>query len=250
MSTERTTTARLDRLWRSPELARRFVNNVRRAIPGGELQLEVMLRLVASSSRPLRHFLDLGCGSGTLGAVLLQRYPDAEGTFVDFSPSMIDAARANLAAYPTARFEALDYADPMWADAVRGRGPFDAIVSGFSIHHQPDENKRRIYREIFNLLAPGGVFVNIEHVQPASPVIHALFEEHFVDNLYAQQLESGGSRSRDQIRSEFVNREDTEANILASVDIQLDWLREIGFRDVGCFFQIYELAVLAGSKPK
>ena len=80
--------------------------------------------------------------------------------------------------------------------------------------------------------------------------IHAQFEEHFVDNLFAQQRETGGSRSREQIRTEFVNREDTEANILAPVDAQLNWLREIGFRDVGCFLQIYELAVLAGWKSQ
>jgi SAM-dependent methyltransferase len=224
------------------------VNNVRRVIPGGDLQLEVMMRLVESIGRPVQRFLDLGCGSGTLGAVLLQHHPDAAGVFVDFSPAMIEAARENLAAYPAAQFESLDYADPAWAEAVRPRGPFDVIVSGFSIHHQPDDSKRRIYREIFDLLAPGGVFVNVEHVKPESPIVHAMFEEHFVDNLYAQERQSGGSRTRDQIRKEFVNREDTEANILAPVQEQVQWLREIGYTNTDCFLQIYELAVFAGTK--
>ncbi len=244
------TPTRLDRLWQSPELARRFVNNVRRAIPGGELQLEVMLRLVETTSKPVRRFLDLGCGSGTLGAVLLQEFPDATGVFVDFSPAMIEAARENLAAYRSAHFESLDYADPAWAEAVRPRGPFDAIVSGFSIHHQPDDIKRRIYREIFELLAPGGVFVNVEHVKPASPAVHALFEDHFVENLFAQERQSGGSRSREQIRKEFVNREDTEANILAPAGDQVEWLRDIGYVDADCFLSVYELAVLAGRRPR
>ena len=39
-------------------------------------------------------------------------------------------------------------------------------------------------------------------------------------------------------------------NILAPVGDQCDWLREIGFEDVDCYFKIFELAVFGGRKPK
>jgi len=33
------------------------------------------------------------------------------------------------------------------------------------------------------------------------------------------------------------------------VDVQLTWLREIGFRDVDCHWKWLELALLGGCKP-
>jgi hypothetical protein len=77
-----------------------------------------------------------------------------------------------------------------------------------------------------------------------------MFEDHFVENLYAQERQAGNSRSRDQIRKEFVNREDTEANILAPVDEQVEWMREIGYTEADCFLNVYELAVFAGRRPE
>jgi SAM-dependent methyltransferase len=244
------TDTRLDRLWQSRELADRFVSGVRRAIPGGALQLEVMLRMIEANARPVERFLDLGCGSGTLGAAVLQQHPDATGVFADFSEPMIKSARENLAAFPNAVFAAADYAEPDWVDPVAAHGPFDAVVSGFSIHHQPDENKRRVYADILALLVPGGIFVHMEHVKPTSELAHQLFEDHFVENLYEGEVASGGTRSRDELRTEFVNREDKEANILAPVDKQLDWMRELGYIDVDCHLRIYELAVFGGRKPE
>ncbi len=46
-----------------------------------------------------------------------------------------------------------------------------------------------------------------------------------------------------------MNRPDKDANILLSVEVQCDWLREIGYEEVDCYFRIYELAVFAGRKP-
>jgi SAM-dependent methyltransferase len=48
--------------------------------------------------------------------------------------------------------------------AVASQAPFDLIVSGFAIHHQPDERKPELYQEIFGLRKPGGIFLHRELV--------------------------------------------------------------------------------------
>lgn len=54
--------------------------------------------------------------------------------------------------------------------------------------------------------------------------------------------------SRDHIAETFYVRPDKVENILASVDDQCHWLRQIGFGDVDCFFKVFELALFDGRK--
>ena len=230
--------SRKDTIWQSSDVANKFLKGIRGAIPFAAEQLDIMLRVIDLMDRPIRSFIDLGCGGGALGAVILERYPDARGMFIDFSPAMLDAAQRKLGERPNATLLNLDYASPEWVEAVQEDAPYDAVVSGYSIHHHPDDLKRRVYAEIFDLLAPGGVFINIEHVAPTSAVSERLFEEHLIDNLYAIEQRYDGPRSRDQLADEFRNREDGEANILAPLDVQHDWLRDIGYTDVDCNFKL------------
>ena len=195
--------------------------------------------------------MDLGCGDGILGAAILGEYPSARGLLVDFSEPMLEQARAQLNEYAGQLvFENWDYGDPSWVSRIQSNAPFDAIVSGYSIHHQPDVRKRQIYEEIFSLLKPNGWFINIEHVSSAAQLNIALFEDHYVMTRYAIEQRDGATRTFDQLAEEYENRPDKAANILAPTELQCDWLREIGFEEVDCYFRIYELAVFGGRKPK
>jgi hypothetical protein len=59
----------------------------------------------------------------------------------------------------------------------------------------------------------------------------------------------GGQETREQIANDYVRRPDKAANILASVEEQCAWLRELGFADVDCYFKVFELAVFGGRRP-
>ena len=232
-----------DVVWKSEQVVAKFLTGVRGAIPLAQTQIEVMLQLLATRRQPVRRFLDLGCGDGVLGAAILEKHPRATGLFADFSEPMLAACRTKLAGkhVPT---RLIDFGKPTWVPAVADAGPFDAVVSGFSIHHQPDRRKRALYREIHRLLAPGGWFVNIEHVAPATPLTTVLFDEVLIDSIHRQQ----SHLSRATVSRQFVKRADKAANILAPVDEQCRWLRSVGFNDVDCYFKIYELALFAGRK--
>jgi ubiquinone/menaquinone biosynthesis C-methylase UbiE len=237
---------RTDGAWKEAVVASTYLEGVRGAIPLAQEQIDVMLRLAAATGAPLRRFLDLGCGDGVLGAALLERFPEATGVLADFSGTMLDAARKRLAGHGAAvEFIEADYGIPSWVATVAG-APFDVIVSGYSIHHQPDTRKREVYREVFDLLAPGGVFVNIEHVAATSPWVAALHDELFIDNLQARHT----GMSRKEVAETYYLRGDKTANLLTPVETQCAWLRELGYTDVDCFVKIFELAVFGGRKPQ
>ena len=238
-----------DEVWKLPAIVNRFLS-YRAAIPLAQEQISVMMSILKSSGQPVENFLDLGCGDGILGAAILGEYPNARGVFVDFSESMLEQAREQFKGYVgELAFENLDYGDLAWVNKIQTYAPFDAVVSGYSIHHQPDSRKYSIYQEMFSLLKPGAWFINIEHVSSASQLNIDLFENHYITARYAIEKRSGGTRTLDELAEEYKNRPDKDANILAPVELQCDWLRELGYEEVDCYFRIYELAVFGGRKP-
>lgn len=237
---------RQDVIWQDAEVAQRFVSEVRAGVPYGSDQLAIMVRVVAAGGREVGRFVDLGCGGGIVAQALLARWPHAQATLVDFSAPMLEAARAAL---PAARCVVADLADPGWVAAMQTGAPFDAVVSGYAIHHLTDARKRALYGEILALLAPGGSFVNVEHVASPNAAVEAMSDALFIDAQVAQQHAHGAAQSRAEIAAAFVNRPDKTANILAPVEAQCDWLRALGYVDVDCFFKVFELAVFGGRKP-
>ena len=237
-----------DEVWKLPAIVDRFLS-YRAAIPLAQEQIGVMMSILKSGTQPVEHFMDLGCGDGILGAAILGEYPSSRGILVDFSKPMLEQARQQLKEYSSQlTFMNLDYGDSNWVNSIQPQGSFDAIVSGYSIHHQPDIRKRQIYEEIFSLLKPGGWFINIEHVSSAAQLNIDLFEHHYVSARFAIEQRNGGTRIFDQLVEEYKNRPDKAANILAPAELQCDWLREIGYEEVDCYFRIYELAVFGGRR--
>ncbi len=243
--------AREDRIWQDITVSKMFLEGQRGAIPLAHQQIDVMLRLIrAARGADVTRFLDLGCGDGVLSRAVLNLYPDAFATMLDFSEPMLKAAQEQMGEKnPCFNFLLVDYADPEWVETVSDQTPFDVIVSGFSIHHQPHGRKKQLYKELFDLLAPGGIFLNLEHVSSPSSWVESVYDTMMIDARYAYQQQLGEIPSYDEVAEEYHTRLDKEANILASLDLQLDWLRAIGFEHVGCYFKLFELALFGGLKP-
>jgi SAM-dependent methyltransferase len=229
-----------------------FAERRRAGILGVEQQFETMLRLigVARERRGIERLtvLDIGCGDGAVMEVVLTAYPGSRGVGVDGSPEMLRRAAGRLARFDGLKLVEADFNLPSWR-AVLPTAHFDAIVSGFAIHHSEDARKRELYAEIYDLLAPGGVFVNIEHVASASPLGERLFDEAFVENFTRHRQSQGEAVAYEAVMEEHQARPDKAANRLAPMEAQLQWLREIGFANVDCYWKHFELAVLAGFKP-
>lgn len=234
-------------VWKSANLVSTFLSGVRGGIPYAHDQLMAMMRVIRAAHNAPDSLLDLGCGSGVLAATVIAEYPNASATLVDFSEPML-AVAGEVFTEPSHRLVDADFGEPGWIESVLERSPFDLVVSGYAIHHQPDARKRALYAEIHQLLTPGGLFINVEHVASPSQWVAALNDEIFVDSLFEHHQRIGSGKSRVEVASEFVHRPDKSANILAPVEVQGQWLREVGFEDVDCFFKVFELAVFGGRK--
>jgi tRNA (cmo5U34)-methyltransferase len=169
-----------------------------------------------------RRILDLGTGDGRLLALLQGDRPEMLGVGLDFSELMLEAARARFADDERVELVKHDFAEPLPA-----LGRFDVVVSSMAIHHLEHERKRALYGEVFDLLEPGGVFANFEHVASATRRLHLAFFAAIDEPL---------------------EHEDPSDRLL-DVETQLGWLREHGFDDVDCYWKWLEMALLVGVKP-
>jgi len=169
-----------------------------------------------------RRVLDLGTGDGRLLALVLDGQPHRSGVGIDFSDLMLAAARQRFAGMQHVELVQHDLQEPL-----PQLGTFDAVVSSLAIHHLEHERKRSLYAEAFELLAPGGLFANFEHVASPSQRLHVEFFAAIDEPL---ECEDPSDR-------------------LLDVETQLRWLREIGFEDVDCHWKWRELALFAGVRP-
>lgn len=81
-----------DMVWKREDLGKRYLEGVRSAIPLTDYQIEIILTLIQKLKAKPHSFLDLGCGDGVLGRDILSKYPKAQGVFLDFSDTMMEAA--------------------------------------------------------------------------------------------------------------------------------------------------------------
>lgn len=111
----------------------------------------------AVRGNPAARMLDLGCGTGALARVVLDRVPGAKVTCADLSPRMAEAAATRLgdrAEVVVCDAESLPFRD----------GAFDVVWCNDSFHHYPDSERAAF--QVWRVLARGGAFVLGDAWQP------------------------------------------------------------------------------------
>jgi tRNA (cmo5U34)-methyltransferase len=212
------TRARVNR-WVDDEWAQRYLAT-RGTIPFRQQGYEVLMELL--EPRAIDRILDLGTGDGYTLGLVLGMFPDATGVGVDFNEEMLRQA--------SNRFGDDDRIELLCHDLDRGLpelGSFDLVVSSFAIHHCAPDRQRALYAEVFDRLVPLGLFANLEHVDSPTPRRHLEF------------LAAIGVDPAD----------DDPSNQLVAPEVQLEWLRAIGFDHVECIWKWRELALLTGVRP-
>lgn len=204
-------------LWQSPKHALDYLCHADSIPHRVEGEATVLEFLPVEAHR----ILDLGSGGGRLLSLVKSARPEAEFVALDFSPAMLEVLSATFADDTSVSVVAHDLDRPL-----PELGRFDAVISSFAIHHVAHARKESLYREIFELLLPGGVFCNLEHVASPTPTLHGAF-----------------------LRAIACDDEDP-SNKLLDVETQLGWLRQIGFGEVDCHWKWRELALLVGQRPK
>jgi tRNA (cmo5U34)-methyltransferase len=220
----------MSKIWNASE----YDLSRRRLIPCYDLFYNTAADLAARTVRDIQSpaILDLGAGTGLMSEFVMQRVGTAALHLLDESTDMTAKALVRLEQFMPKLF-IQSMTEPL-PDMQ-----FHAVVSSVAIHHLAHEEKRGLYKRIFQSLAPGGVFVNAEQI---------LGETAWHEELY-EEMHMGGARALGSDEDEIRGAKERMAyDKCATLAEQVSWLKEIGFQHAGAFFQWSRFAVFAGWK--
>ncbi|WP_250405559.1 class I SAM-dependent methyltransferase [Streptomyces cellostaticus] len=142
-------------------------------MPDREERFRIMLDMVEALVGTAPRVLDLACGTGTITARLLARFPDATSTGVDLDPALLTIARGTFEGDDRASFVTADLKDPDWP----GRLPhdsYDAVLTATALHWLRSDPLAALYGRLAGLVRAGGVFMNADHmIDESTPRINA-----------------------------------------------------------------------------
>ena len=226
----------------------RFEKMQKRYLVRWEERFEIIIRLVRAKLGEVELIVDLGCGAGSMSERILKEIDQCEVVAIDFDPTLLMLAEARLAKFGRrVRIVQKDLRQQSWTECIKGTT--DAVVSATALHWVSAEQLAVLYGQLADILRPGGIFLNADHVASESPAIQKSWEEHRqamrrkeghgeAENwgeffqAYAQALGTDVDGIRQEIIGQWVAVE--EGLPLAW---HFDRLRECGFASVDCFWR-------------
>jgi tRNA (cmo5U34)-methyltransferase len=210
---------------------------IRRFIPGYDEMLSELADYLAfyllDRERP--QVLDLGTGTGSLAALVLQRIPKSNVIGIDTDPAMIVEARERLAdLLPRVTHVLGDFFGPL-------PHPSDACMASLALHHvrEPAE-KRRLYRKILGALAPHGIFINADAMFAENSPVEQWMRSGWAKHLIARGFTKAEAESHFQQWS-------TEDRYF-DVQTELHLLHDAGFTNPEVVWRRGPMAVVAAHK--
>ena len=217
------------------EEAQEYDGIILNLIPHYPQMLEALVSAIPfDASEPIR-VIDLGCGTGTISQRVLAVFPNAHVTCLDLAENMVEMAKVKLAGHPHARYLVGDF------NAFAFDAQYDVAVSSLALHHLvTDADKRAFYRQIYDALAPGGVFYNADVVLGSSDALQAMYMRKW-QGFMRQNV------SCDEMENTWLPKYYDEDRPARLID-HLAWLTGVGFIDVDVVWKYYNYAVYGGAK--
>lgn len=208
----------------------------------------VIIRLVRATQPSVSRVLDLGCGPGSLMVQFLAAFPEAEIVGIDLDPTLLLLAKAQLEKFGArAKLIEADLRESFWLQS--SPAPFDAVVSSTALHWLAPEQLSTLYGQVAQVLRPGGIFLNADHVGSDSSIIQQSWEQHR-DEMLRSKITSADDWHgfwNAYAQALRVNHDEIHQRLQATYEkgvergMPLVWhfheLKVKGFRYVDCFWR-------------
>ncbi|MEF3098891.1 class I SAM-dependent methyltransferase [Raoultella terrigena] len=226
-----------------------------------EARYSAALEVLAMSYGEAFHVVDLACGPGSFSLRLLERFPAATVTAIDLDPLLMALAKEALAEYRgRIQFFSGDMAAADCFSVIASKP--QAVVSSTAIHWLLPEQQVALYRNVFNLLDEGGMFMNADHQRfdqrsPRQARLARTHDDSTQEKAWAAGVQDWDSwftaASRYPELAEVIDARsaifaDRPTPLATTVEFQLAALRQAGFTETGTLWQFLDDYIVAGWK--
>lgn len=230
--------------WADGEFSRNYIDEASIYVPYRQKFLEVSISLYSHfiDTKINARVLDLGCGDGFFMQKLLESHSPTKITMVDGSIEMLEAAKKRLGNKENIDFIKSSFQDLLMEKSVLGH--FHFIFSSLAIHHLTFKEKEQFFTYIYHHLIQNGCFVLFDVVSPPSVTM-----EKWYFSLWRQWIKDyPSSENNDNLLGIPKQYKESPDNMPDSLYSQLDILKEIGFKEVDCYFKYGIFALYGGFK--
>lgn len=190
-------------------------------------------KFIANSILEPKNILDLGAGTGLLTYYWYQQFPNSNYLLVDIADEMLEVAKKRFNNLNNFNYIINDYSKEL------PKGEFDCIISGLSIHHLTHENKKDLFKRIYDKLPKNGIFVNYDQFCGNTKKITQYFDSYWINNLRKTNLTNIDIEKWEERR---------KLDIECSVEDELKMIKECNFNDVNCVYLNQKFAVIIAIK--
>ena len=230
--------------WAESNFSQSYRDKASVFLPYREQFIETVKSLYAHfiDSNTEARVLDLGCGDGFFVQELLKSFCPADITLVDGSAEMLKAAEKHFGINGKICYVNSSFQDLIEKESLNGR--FDFIYSSLAIHHLPFEEKKHLYTYIYKLLAQDGFFVNYDVVN--NPYKKT---EKWYMSLWKQRIKDHPNKELGEKLIDIPKHyKENPDNIPNTLQLQLQILEEIGFKEVDSYFKYGIFSLFGGYK--
>jgi SAM-dependent methyltransferase len=227
-------------------------------MPDREERFTAMLGAVEAVGGRAPRVLDLAGGTGSISLRTLRRFPAGATTLVDVDPVLLTIARGSLD--DRTAVVSANLRTPDWLAAL-SQGSYDAVLTATALHWLPADRVAALYAEIRELLRPGGVLVNADHMpdeglpgltEKLEDLARSRREARYASGAVLSWEAWWDHAAKDPTlgplverrNAVFADRDHTEST--APVGWHLDALRAAGYAEVGVLWRGAEDAAVVG----
>ena len=214
-------------------VAQEYDANRKKFIPCFDDYYENTTKFIVSNIEKPKRVLDLGAGTGLLSYFWYQQCSSAEYVLVDIADEMLNVARKRFDGIDSISYEVLDYLKEL------PNGDFDVIASALSIHHLENEDKQRLFSQIYDKLPSGGLFVNYDQFCGGQDEMNEWFNSY-----WENQLAKSGLTEHDIELWKERKKLDKEC----TVEEEIEMLCKSKFKTIKCVYSYQKFSVIVAIK--
>jgi tRNA (cmo5U34)-methyltransferase len=218
------------------EEAKEFDKTILKLIPMYSEMINSMISAIPFEISDKFKVLDLGCGTGNVTKAVKERFPMSKISCIDIAENMIQMAKIKLEGYSDIEYYTEDFSE------FNFEGAYDVVVSSLALHHiRTDEDKKKFYSRIYDVLKPGGLFLNSDSVLGSNESLNMIYRKKWIDFMLQNVPE-------EEIKEKWLPTE-MEEDFPAPLTNHLKWLGETRFESIDVVWKYYGYAVYCGTRP-